>query len=75
MHARTNVNLAGKCDRHRHSTTSFSENIVVATTSYQMLGILSFSERERALPPLTEISELTFVLKKNYNDASRGVYF
>ena len=44
-------------------------------TSYKMLGILSFSEQERALPPLTEISELTFVVKKkNYSDASRGVY-
>ena len=33
-------------------------------TSYKMFGILSFSEQERALPPLTEISELTFVVKK-----------
>ena len=37
-----------KCDSHRHSTTSFSENVVVAKTSCQMLGILSFSDRERA---------------------------
>ena len=43
---------------------SFSENVVVAGTSYQMLGILSFSVRERALPSSTEISELTFVVKK-----------
>ena len=28
-------------------------------TSYQMLGILSFSNRERALPPSTRISEQT----------------
>ena len=43
---------------------SFSENVVVAKTSYQMLGILSFSDRERALPPTTEISVLTLVVKK-----------
>ena len=45
--------LAGKYGSHRHSTPSFSENVVVAETSYQMLGISS-----------TEISELTFVVKK-----------
>jgi len=37
----------------------------MAKTSYQMLGILSFSDRERALPPSTETSELTFVVKKS----------
>ena len=47
---------------------SFSKNVVVAgTVSYQMLGIfiiLSFSDQERALPSSTEISVLTFVVKK-----------
>ena len=37
-----------KCVSHHHSTTSLSDNVVVAKTSYQMLGILSFSDRERA---------------------------
>ena len=37
----------------------------MAKTNYQMLGILSFSDRERVLPPSTEISELTFVVKKS----------
>ena len=33
--ARTNVILAGKSgNRHPHSTTSFSENVVMAKTSY-----------------------------------------
>ena len=32
----TSVILAGKRDRRRHSTTSFSEEVVVAGTSYQM---------------------------------------
>ena len=54
---------------------SFSENVVVAKTSYQMLGILSFSDRGRALkPPSTEISALTLVVKK-YSEAFRGFYF
>ena len=43
--ARTNVILAGKCDSHRHSSTSFNENVLVAKTSYQMFGILSFCYR------------------------------
>ena len=30
--ARTNVILVGKCESHRHSTTNFSENVVVAKT-------------------------------------------
>ena len=62
---RTNVILAGKCDTHRHSTTSFSENVVVAKTSYHMLGILSFSDREWALTPSTEISVLTSVVEES----------
>ena len=56
--------MLGKCDSRRHSTTSFRENVVVVKTSNQMLGILSFSDRERALPHLTEISELKFLVKK-----------
>ena len=42
-YARSRVNqrhFGGKRDGHRHSTTSFRENAVVAKTSYQMLGIL-----------------------------------
>lgn len=35
----------------------------MAKASYQMLGSLSFSGRERALPPSKEISVLTFVVK------------
>ena len=38
--ARTNVILAGKHGSRRQSTTSFSENVVVAKTSDQMLEIL-----------------------------------
>ena len=54
--------------------TSLSENVVVAGTSYQMLGILSFSDRERALPSSTEISILTFVVVKKSTMKVSGVY-
>ena len=76
--------LAGKCGSHRHSTTSFRENVIVAKTSYQMSGILRFSDRERASPPSKKISELAFVVKKKKqqqqqqqknNEVFRGVYF
>ena len=46
--ARTNVILAGRCGSRRQSTTSFSENVVVAGTSYPMLEILSVSDQKRA---------------------------
>ena len=62
--APTNVILAGKCGSCRQSTTSFSKNFVVADPRCQILGILSFSDLERVLPPSTEISVLTFVLRK-----------
>ena len=67
--------MAGKCGSRRHSTPSFSENVVVAKSSYQMLGVSSFSDREGALPPSRELSVLTFVVKKKYDEAFRGVYF
>ena len=40
-----------------------------------MLGILSFSDRKRALRSLTEISELTFVVKKSTIMLSRVSIF
>ena len=43
----TSVILAGKRDSRRYSTTSFSENVEVAETSYQMLEVLSFCDQER----------------------------
>ena len=35
----TSVILAGKRDSRRHSTTSFSENVIVAGTIYQILEV------------------------------------
>ena len=57
-HAWTSVILAGKRDSRRHSITIFSENVVVAETSYQMYkgsfisllsgdGLTSFSINNR----------------------------
>ena len=40
-----------------------NENAIVAKTSYQMLGILSFSNPERAFPRSMEVSTHTFVVK------------
>ena len=77
---RTNVILAGKCHDHksRHSAPSFRENVGSGENkSYQVLGIfISFSDRDRGWLPSTEISELTFVVKKKYNHDAvfRGVY-
>ena len=42
------VILAGKRDCRRHSTTSFSEDVVVAETSYQKLKVSALCVRERA---------------------------
>ena len=40
-----------------------------------MLGILSVSDWERALPPSTEITELTFVVKKVLTMMLSGVVY
>ena len=47
------------------SSTVFSKNVVVEKTSYQMLEILPFSDRERALPLSTEINVLFQPLSVN----------
>ena len=51
--------MAGKRGSRRHSATSFSENVVVAGKSYQILEVLSFCDRERV-----KVTLLTF-LEKN----------
>ena len=58
--ARTNVILAGKRGSRRHSTMSFSENVVLAKTSYQILEVLSFCNRERAKPSPIKTTALIF---------------
>ena len=63
--------LAGKFDNHRHSTVSFSENDVVAGTSYEVLEVLSFCDRERAKPSPKKITSLLFKVKNNTMKLSR----
>ena len=46
--SRASVILVGKRDSRRHSTTSFTSNVTVAGTSYQMLEVIWFCYRERA---------------------------
>ena len=64
----------GKRGSRRHSTTSFIASVVVAGTSYQMLEVLAFCNRERAQPPSITITVLTFLVKKKYSEEFRGVY-
>ena len=49
--------MAAKRDSRRHSTTSFSKNVVVAVTSYQNC--------ERAKSPSVSITVLTSLEKKS----------
>ena len=41
-------------------TMSFSENVVVTETSYQLLEVLSFCDREKAYSMLSSIRTLQF---------------
>ena len=43
----------------------FSESVVVAGTSYQMLGILAFYNRERCFPPSITMTMLIVLVKKS----------
>ena len=47
---RASVIWVGKRDSRFHPTSSFSENVIVAETSYQTLEVLSFCDRERVSP-------------------------
>ena len=71
--ARTKVILAGKCGSRFHSTTSFSENVIVAEKSYKMLE--SFFDRERAVTSFTTDRSANFLgEKKRYNEAFRDLF-
>ena len=71
----TSVILVGKRGSRRQSTTSFIASVVVAGTSYQMLEVLAFCNRERAQPPSITITVLTFLVQKKYNKEFQGVFF
>ena len=75
MHTRGSVILAEKCGSCRHSTTIFSESVIVAGTSYQMLEVLAFCNWERAQPSSIAITVLTSLVEKKYNEKFWGIYF
>ena len=52
-------------------TTSFSENVVVAEASYEMLEVVSFCNQERAYRPSIKLTVLTFLVNPKYNEAFR----
>ena len=64
------VILAGKRDSRR---------VAVVETSYQMLQVLSFCDRERAWPrsykSIIMITVLIFLVILKYDEAFRGTYF
>ena len=55
--------MAGKRESRRHSTKGFSENAVVAGTSYKMLEVLSFCYWKRAKPSPIKLPALIFQVK------------
>ena len=61
--------MAGKRGSRRHSTTSFSENVVVAGTS---LSILQSGE---VLASFNNDNSVNFSGEKRYNEEFRDVYF
>ena len=67
--ARTSVILAGKRGSRRHSTTSFSENVVEAGTSFSIL------QSGEVLTSFNNDNSVNFSGEKNYNEEFRGVYF
>ena len=59
-----------------YSTTSFSESVVVAGTSYQMLEVLAFCNLERGSTSFNNDNSANFSgEKKKYNEEFRDVYF
>ena len=64
----------GKHGSRPHSTTRFSESVVLAGISNQMLEVLAICNRERSKPPSIAIRVLTFLVKKSELKNS-GVFF
>ena len=70
----TSVVLAGKRDSRRHSTTSFSENVVVAETSYQ--NVRSFIVLQTVEGLTSNKGKSANVSCENkYSEAFQGVHF
>ena len=56
--------LAGKRVSCHHSATGSSKNAVVTEASYHMLKVLSFCDREKALPPSNSRADFSAGKKK-----------
>ena len=66
MRAHEPASLAGKRDTRHHSATGFSENVLVAETSYQMLKFYHIANGKGLLKfPLIKVTVLTILRKKN----------
>ena len=61
--------MAGKRHSCGHSTMSFSENVVVTETSYQML------EEEEGLTSFNEDRSTNVSVEKKYNESFQDVCF
>jgi len=59
--------------KRRTTTRHFVGKTLVAETSYQMLEILSFSDRERTQTSFNRNKRAKFCGQKEYNEAFRGV--
>ena len=64
--------MAGKRDSRRHSTTSFSKNVVVAKTSYEMLDYFAI---ETWFNLFRKGNSVNFSSEKKYDEAFRDVSF
>ena len=67
--------LAGKRDSRHYSTTCFMKNVLVEESSYQMLEVSTFCDREGTQTPSIKITAVTFLWKKKYNKDFPSVYF
>ena len=69
--------MVGKYDSHRHSATSFSENVVLVNTSYEVSQVL-FSFLFRLGDGLTSFNQdksANLFGVTMYNEAIWGVYY
>ena len=67
--------FGGKRDSRRHSTTSFSESVVVAGTRYQMCNRrFSILQPGEVLSSFNNDKSANFSGEKKYNEEFQGVY-
>ena len=67
--------LAGKRHSRHYSTTCFMKNVLVEESSYQMLEVSTFCDREGTQTPSIKITAVTFLWKKKYDKDFPSVYF